>query len=546
MARSVPLDALYPRGGLFVDCWQSAPRLMALLPHDFRDPRAWQRQAQALESRPRDREGLRDVLAGQNRAFSAAAPALAQIEKFADPRAVAVVGGQQAGLFTGPLYTIHKALTILRLAGEMESRLGRPVVPVFWIASEDSDLAEIDNALVLDTQGALRPIAMPRSGHPAAEGRLPVSQVRFTDEVRSALDRLAGCLPESAFSASLLQALASCYAPGRSYPQAFARLMAWLFSERGLVLVDPSEVRLKRMAGGLFRREIEERSPVSAAVREQSARLAAAGYRPHIEVREDILTLFHQDPDRQSVAVAGEGFLFKGSGKKLSAAELLAMLESDPHLFSANALLRPLYQDTLFPTLAAVLGPAELAYFSQLPTAYARLDLPMPILFPRASVTLLEKKVARAMDRLGLDLGGVLTSGGGLLDAVLRKRIPADLAQALADGRAAAEGSWKGLAARIAELDPTLRPTAGIASARALKQFEFIEKKVLRAARRREGELRAQVEKVTSAILPRGGLQERALNAMPLLARHGTRLLDVEAAAVDIFSPVHHCVEVEP
>jgi len=546
MVRTVPLDALYPRGGLYIDFWRSAPRLTALLPHDFRDPRAWQRQAEVLERRPRDRESLRDVLAGQNRAFSAAPPALAQVERLADPRAVAVVGGQQAGLFTGPLYTIHKALTILRLAQEMEGRLGRPVVPVFWIASEDSDLAEIDNALVLDRQGAPRSISLQPPAHAAAGGRLPVSQVRFTDEVRGALEALAGCLPEGAFSGALLQALASCYAPGRSYPQAFARLMAWLFSAHGLVLVDPSDTGLKRLAGSLFRREIEERSPVSAAVIEQSAMLAAAGYRPHIEVRRDMLTLFHQDPDRQSVAVAGEGFLLRDSGRKLPAAELLTMLDSAPHLFSPNALLRPLYQDTLFPTLAAVLGPAELAYFSQLPAAYARMDIPMPILFPRASVTLLENKVARAMDRLGLDLGAVLTSGNGLLDTLLRKRIPADLARALADGRAAAEGTWKGLAAKVAGLDPTLGPTAGIASARVLRQFQFIEKKVLRASRRREGELRAAVEKVHSAIFPRGGLQERSLNAMPFLARHGTQLLDAEAAAVDIFSPVHHCVEVGP
>jgi bacillithiol biosynthesis cysteine-adding enzyme BshC len=459
---------------------------------------------------------------------------------------VAVVGGQQAGLFTGPLYTFHKALTILRLAGEMESRLGRPVVPVFWIASEDSDLAEIDNTLLLDAQGALRPVSLPRPAHAAAGGRLPVSQVRFTDEVRGVLDALAACLPESAFSAEIRQVLASCYAPGRSYPQAFARLMAWIFSGRGLVLVDPSDVRLKRIAGSLFRREVEERSPVSAAVLEQSARLSAAGYRPHIEVRPDMLTLFHQDPDRQAVAVGGDGFLLKGSGRKLSSAELLEILDSSPQLFSPNALLRPLYQDTLFPTLAAVLGPAELAYFSQLPAAYARLRIPMPILFPRASVTLLESKVARTMDRLGFDLGAVLTSGDGLLDAVLRKRIPADLAKALADGRAAAEGTWQGLAARITGLDPTLGPTAGIASARVLRQFQFLEAKVLRASRRREGELRAAVEKVTSALFPRGGLQERSLNAMPFLARHGMQLLDAEAAAVDIFSPVHHCVEVGP
>jgi bacillithiol synthase len=544
MAQSIPLGQLYPRGGLAVDCWEAAPRFTALLPHHFRDPLAFARQAEKLESRAMDRESLRDVLAGQNAAFSAAPEAMRQLERLADPRAVAVIGGQQAGLFSGPLYTIHKAATIVRLATEMEARLARPVVPVFWIASEDSDLAEIDHVFVTDQAGGLRRIAMARPD--AAADKLPVSRIRFGPDIGDALHALEDGLAPTAFSPGILEALRAAYAPGRSYPQGFARFMAALFSAQGLVLVDPSDSRLKLMAHGLFRREIEEASPVSTAVREQSGRMREAGYQPQIELRGDMLTLFHQDPGREAIALQGDGFLLKDSGRSLRAAELLRLLREEPDRFSPNAALRPLYQDSLFPTLAAVLGPSELAYFAQLTTAYERFGIPMPILFPRASVTLLEPKMGRILARLGLSVGDVLVRGETLLDELLKREIPPELSARLEDGRARVEEIWKDLTARITRLDPTLGPTADLASRAGLKQFEFIGKKITQAAKKRDETLRGQVERITAALFPRGGLQERTLTAVPLLARYGTRVLEEECRTLDIFEPVHHCIEIEP
>jgi uncharacterized protein YllA (UPF0747 family) len=259
-----------------------------------------------------------------------------------------------------------------------------------------------------------------------------------------------------------------------------------------------------------------------------------------------MLTLFHQDPSREAIALQGDGFLFKDSGRSLGVAELLRILETEPGRFSPNALLRPLYQDTIFPTIAAVLGPAELAYFTQLTSAYRRLAIPMPILFPRASVTLLEAKLARTMARLDIGIQDVLARGGSLFEDVVKKEIPADLSSSLAAGRAQVEEIWKGLAARIARLDPTLGPTAALAAAAGLKQFEFMEKKITQAAKKRHGTLRGQLERITSSLFPRSGLQERTLTAAPLLARYGMRVLEEENRMVDIFEPVHHCVEIEP
>jgi bacillithiol biosynthesis cysteine-adding enzyme BshC len=547
MSRSVPVAAAFPRGGILVDCWEADPRWTSLVPGHFLSPSSFEAQAAAQDGRPLDRKGLQAILLEQNRAFAAAPRALQQADRVADPRALAVIGGQQAGLFSGPLYTVHKALTILALAADLEARLARPVIPVFWIASEDSDAAEIDHATVLDQAGGLRNIvAPPPAAGTGGADRLPVSLLRFGPDIGEAVQALASLLPGSGFSQDVMDAVRSAYAPGRSFPQAFGRLMAWLFSARGLVLVDPSDPRLKALALPLFRREIRQRSPVSEAVREQSRRLAAAGYEAQIELRDGMLTLFRQDPGRESIAVGPGGFQLRASGRTLSEQELVAELESDPGRFTPNAALRPLFQDSVFPTLAAVLGPAELAYFSQLTLAYRRMGVPMPVLFPRATVTLLEQRVARTMDKLGITLHDVLSRGGAIVDDIVRREVPADVRSGLEEGRARVASVWEDLSGRIARLDPTLAPTAQIAAAASMKQFDFIEKKVAQAAKKRDEVLRGQVGRLTDAVLPRGGLQERALNVLPFLARHGTGLLEQEAREVDVFQPLHHCVETGP
>ncbi len=546
MSRSVPLTAVSPPGGILADCWQASPRYTSLVPGHFLSAASYEAQAAAQDGRPLDRKGLQAILSAQNTQFAALPQAMRQVERLADPRTLVVIGGQQAGLFTGPLYTVHKALTILRLAADLEQRLARPVVPVFWIASEDSDAAEVDHAVLLDQAGSIREItARPGSGE-AAPGGLPVSLLRFGPEIGEAVQALAQLLSGSAFSQDVMDAVRSAYAPGRSFPQAFGRLMAWLFSARGLVLVDPSDPRLKALALPLFRSEIRGRSPVSEAVREQSRSLAAAGYEAQIELRDGMLTLFRQDPGREAIAVGAEGFLLRASGRVVTEHELVAELESDPAKFTPNAALRPLFQDSVFPTLAVVLGPAELAYFSQLTLAYRRMGVPMPVLFPRATVTLLEQRVARTMDKLGVTLHEVLVQGSALVDHLVRREIPADLLAQLAEGRARVAAVWEGLSGRIARLDPTLAPTARLAEAASLKQFEFIEKKISQAAKKRDETLRGQVGRITDALLPRGGLQERVLNVVPFAARYGAGLLEQAAREVNVYEPLHHCVEVGP
>ena len=220
-------------------------------------------------------------------------------------------------------------------------------------------------------------------------------------------------------------------------------------------------------------------------------------------------------------------------------------MQDSPDLFTPNAVLRPLFQDTLFPTLAAVLGPAEVAYFCQLTLAYQRMGIPMPIVFPRSSLTLVDPRMARLRKRFDIGLHDLLVRGEHIVDDILAREIPGSLLTRLRDGRASVSATWQGIVGDIDALDPTLHRTAELGSARALLQFDFIEKKIAKAARKKNAILRGQVGRLVASLAPRGGLQERTLCALPFLSRYGTGILQTAADGMDPFAAGHREVVIE-
>jgi bacillithiol biosynthesis cysteine-adding enzyme BshC len=541
MIQGIALRTIPSTPRLYADYWDAKLGIRAMFPRYFREPNAFAEQAKLIDGRTYDRRLLCLVLREQNERFGSGAAALANVAHLEDPKAVVAIGGQQAGLFGGPLYTAYKALTIVALARHAEEALGRPVVPVFWIASEDSDHAEVDHASVTDRDGKLRTLRMPGAG----QAKIPVSHIRLGEPIGPLLDELAGFLPGDDGTREVMAELRAAYTPGRTYPQAFGAWMASLFGPLGLALVDPSDVRLKRLASGLFDAEIKDKSPVSAAVIEQSARLKAAGYDPQIELRDGFLTLFHQDPARDAITMTPQGFELKASGRKFTPKELSSLLADNPESFTPNAVMRPLFQDTIFPSLAVVLGPSELAYWCQLTLAYQRLGIPMPLMVPRSSLTIVEQNVERLRVKLGVDFVQVLERGEHMIDDILRRQIPESLTRRMADGRQRVSEAWEGIVSEIDTLDPTLHRTALIGASRTARQLDFMEKKIAQAARKKNGILRGQVERLTASLAPLGGLQERTLCIAPFMARYGRRIITLASEAIDPFAPEHRTLAVE-
>ena len=491
------------------------------------------RGALALE---RPRAALAEALVAQQlrRGARRAAEAAGRLR---DPGSVAVVTGQQAVLFGGPLLVLYKALAVRRLARELEQRRGAPVVPVFWVASDDHDLAEVSQVELLDAAGALRSLRWAPAVEPAP---LPAARVALDDSVVGLLDGLAAALPPSLGRDEALAALRQAYEPGRTLSEAFACWLSALLPD--VVLLDPADASLRAQWLPVLRREIEERSPSTRLALETGARLEAAGYHQQVQVRPGFLNLFLvEEGQRRPLALEGDEIVVRGTSRRFTRAEALAELEARPLDWSPGALLRPLAQDLLLPTAAYVGGPAEIAYHAQIGPSYAAFGVPRPALVARPSLTLVEPPQLRALEAEGLALADLREDPAARLAQWARESQP-EVEEAFARVRAAVEQEMAGLRRALQGLDPTLAAAAESSVGRVLHPVEGLRDKALKAMKRRDETRAARLLKARTAVFPAGEPQERRLGLLGLAARHGLGAAALVEPHVDPFSREHAVV----
>ncbi len=498
---------------------------------DFRDPDAFKRQAEAVRARRLDRERLAEVLREQNKGYGCGPLTLQNIDKLARADTCAVVTGQQVGLFSGPLYTVHKALTAIRLAESLDRDSEGGCVPVFWLASDDHDIAEIDHVELLDQDNRIREIRFPDYD---PELRLPASDVKLTREVRACLQQLETLTRDSEFKREILAHLGEAYSPGRSFADAFALWMTRIFADYGLVFIDAADPRLKHLGREAFRHEIAENSPSTEQALDTSKRLEQAGYPVQVRLHKGILNLFYVAPERQAVSCRAGDFHIKGSEQPYSSEGLLALAAEKPYLFSPNVLLRPVYQDMLLPTVAYVGGPGEIAYFAQMKGIYESFSLPMPVIYPRKTIILLEKKVEHVLDNLDLQIPDFQGSVGGLITRISRDQLPGALDRALAAAVSHVEQDFQAIRSEIAALDPTLEKSVEASQGRVDRELKSLEKKALQASMKRSSIAADQVNKAKNCLFPLDRPQERVFNVTPFLIKHGYAFVDTLFREIDM------------
>jgi bacillithiol synthase len=505
------------------DYIEKAGRAAEFFNGDFRDPAAFERQTEAVRGRALRRDALAAVLGDQNRRYGCGPRTLARIEQLDGGKAAAIVTGQQVGLFSGPLYTIYKALTAVHLADALSAGGRGTYVPIFWMASDDHDAAEVDHIGLLDRDNAPQNLRCP---FPSPEAKIPLSERPVPGEIAETLQRLDELTPDSEFKAGILARLREDYAPGRPFTEAFGRWMTRLFEASGLVFLDPGDPRLRALGADVFRREIAGNSPSTRRARETSARLAEAGYEPAIHLHEGILNLFFIDGERRTIESKDDGFLIKETGRAFGRDELAALAERQPALFSPNVLLRPLYQDALLPTVAYIGGPGEIAYFAQMKGVYEDFDLPMPLLVPRRSATIMESKIGRVLDKYGIRLPDLWRDAEGTIGRIAEQQVPETLREGLARASGHFEEDLEILKAAIAAFEPTLGEAAGQAQGKIRQQLEFLDKKVRQAAKKKDEIAQRQLRKAVDNLCPGGHLQERVFNVAPYLMKYGTSFLE--------------------
>ena len=339
------------------------------------DPRSYQAVAAQLNKSAIPRTAIAAVLERQNCEFGCSEPTLTNIRRLREPGTFAVVTGQQVGLFSGPAFTVYKALTTVRLAQSL-SEQGFPCVPVFWLATEDHDLEEVSQGASLDDEYNLVPL---RDSGDRPSLRSPVGEVRHTDEISAALIQMEAALPQGEARSRLLQDLRECYVPGATWGKSFARFMTRLFGRWGVILMDPLDEAVHRLSSGVYQQAIGKAAELRAGVMASSRALVQRGYHAQVHVVEESTLVFvARHGDRLALHQRDGKFFLEGS-EEVSVSELQSLLAERPLDFSPNVLLRPLVQDSLLPTLAYVAGPSELAYWGQARSLYSDLARPQPV-----------------------------------------------------------------------------------------------------------------------------------------------------------------------
>lgn len=485
---------------------------------------------------PEARSTVVEVLREQNQRLGAGAaldPATARNLDRLAAGAVAIVTGQQVGLFSGPAYSIYKAASAVRWAEEITKR-GTDAVPIFWLATEDHDLAEISHS-DWNTRHGLAHYELPVRKEDA--GRR-VGEVVFGESLKPLVASAADTL-EGSFAEEIATALRESYAPGETYGSAFGKLMARLLAGRGVILIDPLDPRLHRLAASVYRRALDEADTLRDALLGRSKELDRNGYHAQVKVtRETTLLFYNVDGRRQPLRRLNGNF---SAGKaSFSPDELRAAIDKSPEAFTANVLLRPIIQDSILPTAAYIGGPAEIAYMAQAQVAYKTLLGRMPAMLPRAGFTLIEPGIERIMKKYGLDIRDILRGRQYMRAKMEQTSLPRDLERRFETDEKALRKVMNSYRKKLERLDRSLIGALDATERKILYQFTKLKGKAGRAETFRKGVLDMKERILLDALYPHRDLQERTLSSLPFIAAYGPALFDELARSADLASPQHH------
>jgi bacillithiol biosynthesis cysteine-adding enzyme BshC len=470
------------------------------------------------KSVPRDTERqvrVADILEKQNRAWGASQSALRNVERLRDG-AYAVVTGQQVGLFGGPLLSLLKAASVLALAKQVEA-LGVNCIPVFWLASEDHDLAEVNQSLLLTREFQLAPF----TAKPVGTDGGPVSTVHFAEGMNETLGQVAELLGES-LAADFLR---ESYTVGETFSNAYAKLYARMFGEHGLILLDPSDTELHRIAAPLFVDAMGRAGELDDGILARNRELQAGGYHEQVKVTPES-TPFFALVDGARVPIHRANGQFKIGRELVSADELQQRIHTAPESFSANVLLRPVLQDYWLPTLAYIGGPAEIAYFAQVAVVYEKLLGRVTPVVSRLSATLIEPRIEKLLSTYQVDLPEIFHCECQLRDCIAARSLPAELKLSFEGALHSVKQAMGQVTNSLQKLDTTLVEAGVHASSKMQYQITRLERRAAQAELRRSEIITRHAAQIEASLYPHKSLQERELSGIYFYAKYGPKLIE--------------------
>ncbi len=530
--RALPPQKLPHTSKLFRDFNENFTKVKSFFAHPP-DLKAVGSYAKKLDF-PHDRRlTVAGILRDQNLRYGHSAETEANLKRL-EEGAVAVVSGQQVGLFSGPAYAIYKALSVMETARHL-SHESISAVPIFWMATEDHDVDEVRHTTWF-ADGKLSRLELPKP----AEDAVPVGTIPLGDGIVELVEQAIAQLSGPA-AAQVAEILHSSYTRIDTYASAFGKLFARLFGDHGLILLDPLDARLHRVAAPVLRQALEERDTLNDLLLRRGKELESAGYEAQVKVTSRSTLLFSLTGGKRQVITAANGS-FNCGGESCPREKAPHCVDADPENFSPNALFRPVVQDYLLPTVAYFGGPAELSYFAQSQVLYAKMLGRMPVILPRADFTLVDPKGERILKKYGLNVEDAWKGKQELRKKMYGANVPKKLVREFDANLRQMDKNVLKLHHAIAKVDPTVQGTIARVEKRMRYQIERLREKTGASLDRHEKIIAQHEQFLENLLYPQKGLQSRDLCFLPFLARWGTDGLKELQKLATAKKPGQHCV----
>ena len=516
---------------LSIDYSFAYSRLAAFFPGNPADEETWVKALSNTQNFKRQRDQLVDLLTAQQKRREAPKEALLSTQKLKNKETVAVVTGQHAGLFGGPLFTLLKAITTIKLSRHISNKFNVVAVPVFWIDSEDHDWNEIRTSQLLNSELELKKISL--SDRPESRDHA-AGLIVLGKEIIEAINALEETLPVTEFTENLLVNIKKAYCQEATMAESFGKFLESILGHHGLIVYDSSDSSSKPLVTEIFANEVRNAGRTNRLVKEAGRLLEARGYHSQVIPTEGNLALFLLDKKRVPIRYM-KGDYFVGD-KKETLESLNHKIKQRPELFSPNVLLRPIVQDAIFPTVCYVAGPGELAYLAQLGSTYESFQIPMPIIYQRASATLIDANATRFINRYEIPIEQLQAHDERVLNNLIANLLPASVENAFKETTDSINHSFEKLTRSLSTIDNTLEGASHSTLNRIQDNLNKLQGKTTQASKRKNEILRRQFLHARNQVFPEGKPQERSLGFIYFLNRYGPSLIDTldESLALDM------------
>lgn len=541
-AESLPFSEIPGQSKLFVQYQTDPTSLRKYYPNVVEShTEIADRIPEVLANYKADRQMLCDALETTNRKFGATQKTLDNIELLRDDETVAVVTGQQAGLFSGPLYTIYKALSAVRMAECLRGR-GFKAVPVFWVATEDHDFEEVSNAFILNKNGGITEL---RNEPKRCYSNLPVGYIKLDDSIDETIDEMFRGLASTEFTAELKELITESWKSGEYFGDGFGVFLTRLLGKYGLIVLCPLNNALKSLAAPVYVEAIKRSAEIVDALQKRSREIEADGYTAQVLIGDDYFPLFWQarDDTRNSLKKSKEGtFKTKDGTREFSLHELAEIAASEPYRFSPSVVLRSVVQDYILPTVCYFGGGAEISYFAQSGEVYRILGRPVTPILHRQSFSFVETKHAKTLSKYDLELADLTHGIEAILPGIVEKHLNSDTASLFADVEEKINEQLHRLDQNLTNVDTSLVENLAKRRRKILYHIAALRNKFRHVQLRKDETINRQFETMFSSLMPNGALQERSLNISYFLNRYGINFIDWIYQASDLDDKGHRVI----